>query len=182
MFAFDRVDVASSHRTKIEEKLHGDVDYLTGTHVWTQYEKKVKLSQILFQNTADYVRELGQLFRKQKGSKLEDFLEEQLKANSTSGHWMKPRVAFVADSADFVARRVQTLGNDGWKKNQGKINRVFVSCFDGQLAGVKRQFEAMNYGDDKTMAEWVQKKCSDKPHAQFLSKMLQHCHERGVSK
>ena len=94
---------------------------------------------------------------------------------------MKTRVAFVADAADFVARRVQVLGDDGWKRNQWEISRVFVSCFDGQLAHVKRQFEAMNYGDGKTMSEWVQKKCSDKPQALFLTKMLQHCHERGVN-
>ena len=81
MFAFDRVDVTTSHRAKIEAKLHGDVGYLMGTATWTQFDKKLKLSQMLLRNSAEYVRELGQLFLKQKGSSLDDFLEAQLKAN-----------------------------------------------------------------------------------------------------
>eukprot|EP01084_Bolivina_argentea_P295620 508999_1 len=178
IFTFTRNDNESKNKLKIAAKVTGDVEYLMDKNIkWKNFDNKQKLAYMLVGNNINYVHDLNNKYFKESDNNLTDFIDQQLGERSTSGQLLKQRIEFAADVNDFYARKIQILGDDGWRKTK-EINRIFVSTFDNELKHIQNIFNQYNYGNGKTMIKWLNKQCKNEKYAFFLTKMLENCSKR----
>ena len=175
---FRRNDNETSNKMKIAAKIKGDVEFLMDKNIkWKNFDNKRKLMNMILGNNKQYVQDLNSLFFKESSKNLIDFIDEAIGEKSTSGHWVKIRIEYCSDLCDFYARKIQIAGDDGWNKgtNAKEINRVFITNFDNDLKDIQTKFNQLNYGNGKTMIEWIHKTCKNEKYAFFLCKMLENC-------
>ena len=171
MFDFEKNEsTATTSKVKIEAKVCGDVEFLMDDGItWKKYENKLKLAMCVMSMDKEYVHRLNALYFKESNTNLIDFVDEQLGQHSTAGSVIKIKIEQSIDFADYFARKIQIEANDAY------INRIFVATFDTELAKIQKTFNEMNYGDGKTMIEWINKTHREGPYALFLIKMLENC-------
>ena len=166
---------------KMKLSLKSDIDFITdkNKNFKKNFNDKKKLAIIIMGNNKYYVKQLNDDFFINNGNtqNLIDFIDDKLGKSSTSGNWLKQRINFCLDSNDFYARKIQLAG-DKWKaknKNSDEINKIFISKFDDDLKNIESKFNQFNYGNGKSMKEWIASKCPGDRYAFFLNKMLENC-------
>merc|ERR1712173_64570 len=112
---------------------------------------------------------LNALYFKESDENLIDFVGEIFGEKSNAGKVIKVKIEQSVDAYDYYARKLQLGHNDGY------MNRVFVATFDDGLGRIHRMFDKMNYGQEQTMIEWIDKMHKGDKYAAFLIKMLQNC-------
>eukprot|EP01083_Nonionella_stella_P007716 22229_1 len=183
LFDFTRNDHKTADKNKIAAKLQGDVEYLVDANVKWDKTQKERLALSLVGNDESYVYDLSALYFKKASKNLVAFIDETFgETNVMDGlfgdkhvsvEWMKVRIEYCADRLDFYARKIQLAGT----KEGHEINRIFLSMFGKDLDNIHKKFNELNYGDSKTMIEWIKETCPRQRHAAFLIKMLENCAE-----
>ena len=179
IFAFKPQDHLTTNKMKIQAKIQGDVSFLMDKNVkWKNVDKKQQLTMMILDNNKEYVGKMARLFFKSAHMNLTDFIDNALGEKSKTCNWLKVRVEYCLDSADFYARQIQLRGDDGWHKgnNSTEINRIFIANFDTELKDIQKKFNSLNYGDSKTMIEWISRTLKNERYAFFLTNMLKNCH------
>jgi len=170
LFDFERVQFQSTNKVKIDAKIRGDVEFLTNKGIkWGKKGNKWKFAKCIVEHDVDYVRQLAAHYFEETDANLVDFIDKQFGESSTSGSVMKIKIEQSVDICDYYARKLQIQRNDAC------INRIFVATFDNELARIQKQFDDMNYGDEQTMVEWINKMHKGDKYSAFLIKMLQNC-------
>eukprot|EP01083_Nonionella_stella_P017377 48619_1 len=176
VFDFARHEHVTTNKIKIGAKVSGDVGYLCDGNVkWKKEDNKKRLALMVLGNNKDYVHDLNQQYFDQTKTNLVNFVDSKLGVKSTTGYWIKLRIEFCADPGDFYARKIQITGDEGWGATSAiKINRIFISTFGKELKAIQKSFYKSNYGDGKTLVQWIEKKCHSKHYSTILINMVQN--------
>ena len=173
MFDFEKADNSTTSKMKIEAKVRGNVEFLMDSRTkWKRFENKVKLANVVMPMNMAYVHQLNAHYFKESGENLVDFVEKQLGAGSTAGAVIKIKIEQSCDFFDYFARKLQV------EASNAPMNRIFVATVDDELAAIQQKFNDFNYGDGKTMVEWIKKTQNNEKYALCLTNMLQNCPPR----